>query len=150
MNIRLATLSDAIKMHELHTHAIKITCKQCYSAKQIQAWLQNRTPEGYHRGILNKEMYIIEDNNKIIGFSHAVPGTIHAIFIDPSFHKQGAGKQLLEHSIYKAHQNNKKLILESTLNAEEFYTKCGFKKIKNGITVRNNVEIPIVIMEYLK
>lgn len=148
MKIRSATINDAQAIHELHTKAVTTTCKDFYTNDQINAWLKGRSAEGYHKGIINKEMYVAEDNGKITGFGHATPGIIEACYVDPEFHNKGIGKLLIEHGMKIALKNHSKIIVESTINAESFYKKYGFNKIKKDAIVRNNVKIPTVIMEY--
>ena len=116
--------------------------------KQIKAWLKGRTPEGYHKGIKKGEMYIAEDKGKIVGFGHAIPGEIVAIFVDPTFHKKGIGKLILDHGLKIALKDHQAVKVKSTVNAEGFYKKYGFTKIKDSSMTRNGVASPLVIMKY--
>ena len=149
MQIRTAKLSDAQEMHCIHGNAVRTTCKDFYTEKQIEAWLEGRSPEGYHAGINKGDMYVVEDNGEIVGFGHAVPGEILAIFVDPSVHKKGIGTLLLEYGLTVALKDHQKVKVMSTVNAEGFYKKHGFVKIKDDVDVRRGVEVPVVIMEYL-
>jgi N-acetylglutamate synthase-like GNAT family acetyltransferase len=134
-------------MHRIHTSAVKTVCKDFYTKKQIEAWLEGRSPEGYE-GIKKGEMYVAEDDNKIVGFGHAIPGEVVAVFVDPTFHKKGIGKQLLDYGVKIASKVKKKVNVESTINAESFYKKHGFVKVKDDVCIRRGVEIPIIVMEY--
>ncbi len=147
MQVRTATIQDSEAIHEHHTRAVQSTCKDFYTEEEVEAWLKGRSPEGYHRGIENKEMYVAEENGQITGFGHAIPGSIEACYVDPEFHKQGVGKLLIEHGLKIASNGHKKVKVESTINAENFYNKYGFKKIKNDVITRNDVELPTIIME---
>ena len=75
--IRLATAEDALAIHELHTASVKGLCKGAYSLEIIDGWLKGRSPDGY-KGIAKAEMYVIESDGRIMGFSHVVPGEIVA------------------------------------------------------------------------
>jgi len=147
MQIKTANPDHAKELHRIHTDAVNKVCQTFYTEKQTKVWLKGRSPEGY-KGIEKGEMYIAEEDGKIIGFGHAIPGEILAIYVDPVFHKKGVGKLLLEHGLKMALKNHKKVKVESALNAEGFYEKHGFVKIKDGVCLRNGVEIPAVIMEY--
>lgn len=147
MRIRTAIIKDAEEIHRIHTSAVLTTCKNFYTEQQVKAWLKGRSPEGYYTGIRNGEMYVAEEDGQISGFGHAVSGKIEACYVDPKFHKQGVGKLLIEHGLKIASDGDKKVTVESTINAENFYKKHGFKKIKNSTTTRNNIELPTVIME---
>lgn len=135
-------------MHRIHTSAVKATCKDFYTGKQIEAWLDGRSPQGYQEGINKGDMYIAEDNGKTIGFGHAIPGEIVAIYVEPAFHKKGVGKLLLDYGFKIALKGHNKVKVESTINAEGFYKKHGFVKIKDSTAIRNDVELPTIIMEY--
>lgn len=148
MGIKTATISDAKKMHRLHTSAVRTTCKDFYTEKQINAWLEGRSPEGYHEGINKGDMFIAEENGKMVGFGHAIPGEIVAVFVDPAFHGKGVGKLLLDYGLKIALKGRQKVKAESTINAEGFYAKHGFVKIKESSVKRRGVEIPIIVMEY--
>lgn len=148
MEIKIATINDAKEMHRIHTVAVNTTCKDFYTDEQIKAWLEGRSPEGYYEGIKKGEMYVVEDNYKIVGFGHAIPGQIFAIFVNPAFHKKGVGKLLLDYGLEIASKNCRKVKVESTINAESFYKKYGFVKIKDDVCIKRGEEIPIIIMEF--
>lgn len=149
MEIKTATIKDSKEMHRLHTDAVLKTCKDFYTKEQIDAWLHGRTPEGYHEAIKKGDMYVAENNDKIVGFGHVLPGEIVAIFVDPTFHKKGAGKLLLDYGLEIALKGHKKVKVESTVNAEGFYKKHGFVKIRDEVHIKRGIEVPIIILEYL-
>lgn len=147
MSIRLATREDAQAIHNLHTESVTKLCNQ-YTNEIITGWLTNRKPEGYFDGIDQKEIYVYEREGEILGFNHAVPNEIRAVFVSPKSVKKRIGTALLTHALSRAQNDAGDIItLEATLNAVPFYEKFGFKKIKKSAVYRNNVEIPIVIME---
>ena len=77
--IRLARLGDALAIHNLHTRSVRQLCSVDYPKEVIDGWLEGRSPEGY-RGIAKGEMYVFEENGAVVGFSHAKPGAIIALF----------------------------------------------------------------------
>ncbi len=92
-------------------------------------------------------MYVVELDNRIIGFSHVVPGEIVGLFVHPEFSKQGVGTLLIKHAMQKARVDyNGPIKIEATLNAQEFYEKFGFKKASEIDVNRNNVKIRIVVL----
>ncbi len=148
MIVKPATINDAKEMHNIHTNAVRKTCKDFYTQKQIDAWLEGRTPEGYNEGINKGDMYVAEEDGKIVGFGHAIPGEIVAIFVDTTSHKKGIGKLLLDYGLKIALKGHQKVKVESTVNAEGFYKKHGFVKIRDDVHVKRGVESPIVVLEY--
>ena len=137
-------------MHRIHTKAVKTICKDFYTEKQIAAWLEGRSAEGYHEGINKGEMYVAEDGGKIVGFGHAIPGEVIAVFVDPDMHKKGIGKMILDHGIKIASKGTDKVKVISTINAEGFYKKHGFSKIRDDVEIKRGIEVPIIVMEIQK
>ena len=85
----------------------------------------------------SKEIYIVEDNNTIIGwlrynlFWDSIP-FINMIFFLEDFRNLGIGKQLLQYWENEMQQNGYKNALTSTQSNEEaqhFFRKMGYKEI---------------------
>ncbi len=145
-----AKATDAEKIHRIHTSAVKTTCKDFYTQEQIKAWLKGRSAEGYQDPIARGEMYLAKEDDEVLGFGHAVPGEIAAVYVDPSHSGKGVGKMLLEHGLKIASKDHQKVKVESTVNAEGFYEKYGFMKAEESYVTRNRVKIPTVVMEFSK
>ncbi len=88
------------------------------------------------------------DGSEIVGFGEAVPGEVLAIYVLPERTKEGIGTTLLKHAMEKAKCGTQKIVLESTLNAIDFYRKEGFVQIYKLLVRWGNVELPAVFMEY--
>ncbi len=148
MRLIPANLSHAQDMHRIHTKAVTTSCKDFYTPEQITAWLKGRSPEGYHEGIEKGEMFVAEDNGKIVGFGHAIQGEVLAVFVYPDCQKQGIGTSIFNHALEIASQDNPASIrIESTVNASDFYEHHGFEKTQESTFTRNGVEMPMVILE---
>jgi GNAT superfamily N-acetyltransferase len=148
ITIRQAATDDANQIHELHTRSVQILCKNHYSPEQIAGWLKNRTPQGYLSGIERGEMFVVVEGEHIVGFGHAIPGEVVAVYVDPERIKQGVGRAILAEGITKARSGHQGAIrLEATLNAQEFYTKVGFIEVERKTVRRNDVFLPVIVME---
>ena len=149
INIRCATETDAQRIHELHLSSVRNLCAANYEPTTIEGWLVNRSAQGYLRGIRSGSIFVAETNSRIVGFCEAVPGEVVAVFVDPAVAHQGIGSVLLEKALSLAKQQPGKAVrLEATLNAVGFYEKFGFTSVKSSVVRRNQVEVPIVIMEH--
>jgi GNAT superfamily N-acetyltransferase len=147
MALRRAVAADAGPIHELHLRSVRQLCREVYSLEIIEGWLRNRAPRGYLPGIQREEMYVAEIDGKIVGFGHAVPGQIEAIFVDPAFVRRGIGSKLMENGIKMAAAGASGTIkIESTLNARPLYEKFGFKVFREILVKRNSVAIPALEM----
>jgi GNAT superfamily N-acetyltransferase len=146
--IRKASRGDAPTIHELHTASVTTLCRTHYSPDLISRWLENRAPEGYYQGIDKGDMFVCEFEGNIVGFGHAAPGEILAIFVHPDRVCQGVGSFLLSHGLELARRGHRGPIkLIASLNAQAFYEKHGFTETMRYSVKRNNVDIPVVEME---
>ena len=147
LGIRQATADDAGRIHEIHTQSVRTLCKGHYSSEQIAGWLKNRSPQGYLPGIGRGEMFVATDGISVLGFGHAIPGEIHAIFVAPEYAKQGVGILLLEQALTAARAGSQgDVYLEATLNAQGFYKKAGFVELERSTVRRNEVLLPAIRM----
>jgi N-acetylglutamate synthase-like GNAT family acetyltransferase len=149
VEIRRATTADASEIHELHTCSVKELCKDHYTPAQIDGWLKHRRPAGYLAGIERGEMFVAVAGSEIVGFGHAVPGEVIAVFVAPHRTGRGVGRSLLNYGMQLAQGNAEKTVhLEATLNAQEFYARAGFVPIKQQLVQRNDIFLPVVVMEW--
>jgi GNAT superfamily N-acetyltransferase len=148
IRIRRAIRSDASAIHALHTMSVTTLCLTHYPAELIQRWIKGRTPEGYFEGIDPGAMFVCEKDEEMAGFGHAVPGEIVAVFVDPRYVGQGIGSRLLAHGLAMARSGFAGPIkVISTLNAESFYARHGFRPTNRYSVIRNDTEVPMVEME---
>jgi ribosomal protein S18 acetylase RimI-like enzyme len=146
--IRNATSDDAEQIHELHTNSVKALCKDHYSSEQIAGWLKNRTPQGYLPGIERGEMFVSVERERVVGFGHAVPGEVVAVYVAPEWSKQGVGRMLLAEGISRARRGCRGAIrLDATVNAQDFYKKAGFVYLESKVVRRHDVVLPVIVME---
>ena len=147
VDIRQATSDDAGRIHEIHTQSVRTLCKGHYSSEQIAGWLKNRSPQGYLPGIGRGEMFVATDGISVLGFGHAIPGEIHAVYVAPEYAKQGVGILLLEQALTAARAGSQgDVYLEATLNAQGFYKKAGFVELGRSTVRRNDVLLPAIRM----
>jgi GNAT superfamily N-acetyltransferase len=126
---------------------VRELCDQ-YTDEQKDGWLANRTPTGYLAGIERGEMYVLERDGEILGFTHAVPGELVALFVSPEVSRTGVGSRLLKHALGQAQDDAKSIVvLEATLNAVEFYAKFGFLPTGTREVRRGTAELSVVTME---
>jgi len=146
--IRPATRVDAPAIHDLHTASVTRVCTTHYTPEQTHAWLANRTPEGYYKGIDHGEMFVCEAGGVVVGFGHALPGEIVALYVHADWVRYGVGAALLSHGLQMARRGHAGPIrVVATLNAQSFYEKHGFREVRRSAVPRNGVEIPVVEME---
>lgn len=144
--IRLATLEDALAIHNLHTRSVRGLCSVDYPKEVIDGWLEGRSPEGYG-GIAKHEMLVCEKYGEILGWSHVRPEMLVALFVDPKHSRQGIGRALFQHALQMIRSHTcKRIEFEATLTAVPFYLSCGCARLKTSTIRKNNVEVSTVWM----
>lgn len=146
--IRQARREDAPRLHELHTAAVRSLSAQCYAPDIVEGWLGNRNPQGYFPPIERGAMFVAESDARVIGFGEAVKGVVIAVYVDPAAVGRGVGRAILNYALEIAHRDHDGPIrVESTLDATAFYEKHGFREIARSTIKRNEVDVPVVLME---
>lgn len=119
-----------------------------YSKEQILKWNDNLTISEVY--IINNNTFKLSFEDKIIGYySYIIEKEndikLDNLFILPECIGKGYGRFLIKDFLNRMkNQNFKKIILQSEPNAEEFYTKMGFKKIGAFETSIKNRFMPIM------
>jgi len=145
--IRQATDRDAQRIHEIHIASVRGLCDKSYEPEVIDSWLKGRSAAGYAQGIGKGATFVAEVGNVVVGFCEAIPGEILAVFVDPAWAGRGAGTALLSNAWERAADSGGVVRLESTLNATTFYEHFGFRALGRSAVRRNDVDVPVVVME---
>lgn len=148
MNIEIATIADAKILTEV---TIESKDYWGYGEEQIKAWTDLLTiTEDY---IQEKEVYKLQYENHIIGYyAYAKLDDsvikLDNLFIRPNAIGSGLGKKLMI-DLFERIQNMEfdRLVLDSDPNAEQFYSKLGFKVIGKMETSIQNRFLPIMEMK---
>ncbi len=149
--IRLAKRDDAPAIYAIHKTSLTTLCQTHYPLNTLERWIARKSVEGYYPAIDRGEMFVCESGVTAVGFGHAIPGEVVAVFVHPSFAGQGIGKLILNHALQCAKSDDDTPIkLIATLNAEAFYVKHGFKEVRRYSEVRDDLEFPVVEMEKSK
>lgn len=150
--IREVGLQDVDSIADLHRKIVLQENGKYYSPEIIREWLSQISPENISQQLSIKDTpwYLIEDDEKIVGFSQfsLEDKTLYQINIDPDSKGKGYGKKLylfIEDKFRSAGVD--KVELWSTTNAREFYEKQGFTVVKKIKTKLVNTEMDEFLME---
>ncbi|UJF23174.1 GNAT family N-acetyltransferase [Shewanella sp. OMA3-2] len=141
--LRRASKADALPAFELRNLAILSQCVDCYGVDAMTKWTEGEMPAAYAEKLLNDGyVYVVDglpnapEQQLIIatGMLDVSTGFIDALFVHPQYMKLGIGKLMLDHLELIAKASGLVFIaLESTLNAADFYRKCGFNGNKKSV-----------------
>lgn len=126
--IRRAEPSDAQTAFDIRLQAIRHQCIGAYTAEQMLAWTAGAAKDGYS-DLMEKHFYLgcIQGEPVVTGMLDLDNSEIGAIFVLPGFMQQGIGLKMLSHLECLARELGLKAVnLDATLNAADFYRRCGF------------------------
>ena len=142
LTIRAATEADAENIYKIHTTAIRAKCSTHYSTEDVNVWVARQDIAKYLPFIKENEIIVAEhaEGGKILGFGHLTSDLgdtkesdgktvqIRGLFVDPDCGIKGVGTALVKELEKRAKEKAEAdcLIVQSSLNAVEFYKKCGF------------------------
>lgn len=128
LEIRRATPSDAQTAFDIRLQAIRHQCIGAYTEQQMLAWTAGGAKDGYD-GLMEKHFYLgcIEGEPVATGMLDLERDEVGAIFVLPGFMGQGIGLKILNHLECLARDLGlEEVNLDATLNAADFYRRCGF------------------------
>jgi GNAT superfamily N-acetyltransferase len=126
--IRRAQPHDAQTAFDIRLQAIRHQCIGAYTAEQMLAWTAGAANDGYS-DLMEKHFYLgcIQGEPVATGMLDLENSEIGAIFVLPGFMQQGIGLKMLSHLECLARELGLKAVnLDATLNAADFYRRCGF------------------------
>ncbi|KOY00578.1 GNAT family N-acetyltransferase [Pseudomonas nunensis] len=119
---------DAQTAFEIRLQAIRHQCIGAYTKEQMLAWTAGAAKDGYDV-LMDKYFYLgcINGDPVATGMLDLENSEIGAIFVLPGFMRQGIGLKILNHLEGLAQDLGlKEVNLDATLNATDFYRRCGY------------------------
>lgn len=144
--IRRAAVRDAEALHQAHMHSIQEICSKDHSADEIQAWGHRPYREDQRVGaIKNDFVWVVENSGSIEGFGHfkilekdgKKCGHILGLYLSPGTTGRSLGKAIVQMMLDEAKSAGlKQVTLESTITAQTFYRRMGFKDLGPQIAIK--------------
>lgn len=131
--LRNARPGDGQALFDVTMRSVQGLAKTHYSEDQLADWMGERTCE-YYEAIIRKGLAVVaEENGEILGFVDSDPGEVTRLFLLPQAAGRGLGKRLLQIGVENAALGwSGPIRIESTLNAQGFYQRHGFKVVRTG------------------
>ena len=156
MKIRKARITDAKGIVETHYDAIHNTAKTDYDRDILNAWHEGVTKSRIEKTkqILidgEEEIFVCEDKDIIVGFSSIIPNIneFRAVYVRANYGSKSIGSKLLQALEGRASELNLSYLqLNSSITAQRFYIKHGYKVLKKGLhTLSNGKKMNCIVMK---
>lgn len=133
VSLRPAQKGDGEALFEVTRRSVAALARHHYTQEQIAGWMGDRTPDYYETLIAQGQVVVAEFKGTIMGFVDSEPGEVTRLFLLPGVAGSGLGRKLLDIGIANARKGHTGPIkVESTINAEGFYRRHGFRTVKRG------------------
>lgn len=148
MRIRKFREEDATKVCYLVRRNIKEILPDYYSKEVCDYLYDCFSLKKFLKRTKNRNIFVAVKRKKIIGVIELDEAQIRSFYVNPDYQNKGIGKILYNKIEEIANSKKiKKLFVKSSLNAQGFYEKLGFKKIKKTVFERDGIKIEDIDME---
>jgi len=149
LSFRIAKEEDLIDIKELFVQSIIGSCSNEYNTRQMEAWTSSiKNHQKWLTRIRDQYFLLAFYKERLAGICSLLNlNYLDLLFVHPEFQGQGIAKQLYSKIENKALNLGKsKIKLHSSLSAENFFKKMGFKNIEKRFTLRDGEKLIYFIM----
>jgi len=132
VDIRRATAGDAEAVYEIVLRALRETNARDYPASVIDR-LVLTLPKGVVSKLEEWQAYVAVVDGRVVGTVSLNGKTVRAVFVHPDYQGRGIGAKLMDVVENAAKlQSERTLGVQSSITAQEFYAKRGFKIVREA------------------
>lgn len=136
-------MSEFNTVAKLIYESVHTLCTNEYTSEELEAWVPSNMHMPAFRNSIGRcySIVAVSEEKEIVGFmSTERDGYINRLYTLPGWTKKGVATALMENTQNWARKRNlHTLTLEASKSAEAFYEKCGFVKIGEVRSVKNNI-----------
>jgi len=130
ISIRSAVLSDAEAISRVIIQTVQEINAKDYSPAVIEEVINNFSPSRVVEQIKIRQVFVATQLNEIIGTASLEQNTVRSVFVLPSMQRKHIGLMLMQYLEKTARkQSIHCLIVPSSIAAENFYLKLGYKSL---------------------
>lgn len=147
MYLRRYQPKDLEMLYRVFYEAVRAT--KHYSESQKSAWAPSAPPKSFYESLEEDFTLLACEGESLIGYIQLrADGLLHAIYTHPDFQGRGVGRFLMHSAIKEAKRLGlKRIYLEASQNARDFYKKMGFIVTKERPKMCRGEIFTISIME---
>lgn len=145
MIVRRFKRRDAENVWRLISKTFSEFIAPTFTKKATEEWLKKQVPGEQIKRARTRDIFVAEINNKIVGVIAGKENKkITRLFVDKKYQRKGIARSLVNkiEKLYRK-RGSKKILVFSSLYAEKFYGKMGFKKTTGAIRKKGMVYQPM-------
>jgi len=135
VQIRKATIDDALVSFAIRREAIRAQCRDHYPWPDLEIWTSGEMTETFAARVAD-QFYVAVADGRVVGTGmiDLASGKIDAVFVAPEYMGYGVGRALMQHlEGLAARAGLLGVHLEATINAVPFYRTMGFEEESEAI-----------------
>ena len=131
--VRAAHADDANDISRIILWALRQTNAKDYSQGVIERVEQSFSPTAVLELLERRKIFVITLKERIVGTAGLDGGVIRTVFVAPDVQGQGVGRLLMAKIEQTARNAGVRVLaVPSSITAEHFYTKLGFKAVRES------------------
>lgn len=151
MIIRRARSEDARAISRLKCETILRVNSKDYDKQHIHAWIVHNRTRNTRKSMAEagREFYVAEEDEEIVGTVVLKPmeKMISGLYVRHTMLNLGIGSRLLRHAEDIARSRGiDRLYLVSTITAEDFYRRKGYRKTRQSVGAMQGLILPGMMM----
>ncbi|KPH01674.1 acetyltransferase [Pseudomonas sp. RIT-PI-q] len=130
--IRLATAEDAAAISQVIIQSLRHSNAHDYPPEVIAQVEQSFSPEAVGTLIDQRQVFVATLDHRVVATASLDGDVVRSVFVDPSHQGGGLGRQLMA-TLESIAIDAKIAVLRvpSSITAEGFYTRLGFRKVRD-------------------
>lgn len=148
IEIRLYKSSDIDEIIQMFKDSISSACKNDYSAKEIEVWINALDKDKLQDRFLSSYSIVAIMDGIIVGFGNAdiEKRYLDCLYVKPKFYRSGIATKICEELESKVLGT---ISMHSSKTAKAFFLNRGYKLIAEQTVVRNEIKLTnYVLIKY--
>ena len=130
VGVRLFKEGDARKVSYLISRCLNETLSREFTREQLKFFYGRFTPAGLRKIAREGTMFVAVSGDRVLGTASFDGDRVKAVFVNPSFHRQGIGRILMRHVEDEARRHKHvACTLHANHQAAEFYEQVGCQRV---------------------
>ena len=127
LHFRLADPSDVTTLYDIRQASIRQLSLTHLSEREAAAWAEHGGIPRVEQAIANDEVWVATFGLLVVGWVHRAANSIEGLYVSPPAARQGVATALVKLAeSHVAQRGHHLVVLESSLNAVEFYLHLGY------------------------
>ncbi|MDX8513733.1 GNAT family N-acetyltransferase [Mesorhizobium captivum] len=133
LTVRRASDDEADAVSRVIVAALRETNARDYAPDIIARVERSFSPSAMRQFFRKRQVFVAIVGNQVVGTASLDGATVRSVFVDPEFQSRGIGRRLMAEVGEAAWADGVKILtVPSSMTAEPFYSKLGFRAVRDS------------------